>query len=239
MSEQKKSRPHLNAEKLSAIALYGAKAEWPGGFSIYQRDSAADGMFVVLRGSVVLRTVKGKRRFIPALAFSGETFGSEGLAPEALYATDAQAVEPTETIHIDGARFRALLREQPTHALSLIAQAFAERTALLQRIHEVCASSVDERVSSALLRLSEGRLANGGDQLTLDPADHRLLCEVVGATRESITHALARLVASGVASRDGPHFRISRSRLLGERRSKVVPGEKELERPVAMEARPA
>lgn len=230
-------RPHLSSREISAIAAYGAKAEWPEGFSIYQRGTAANGMFIVTSGSVVLRTVKGRRRFVPALVFGGETFGAEGLAPAAQYATDAQAAEPTTTLHVDAVRFRALLREEPAHALSLIAQAFAERAALLQRVHEVCESSVDERVASALLRLFDGRLTNGDDRLTLRPADHRLLCELVGATRESITHSLARLMAAGVATREGQAMTISRSRLLREGRLATGPLEQAITRRVTREAR--
>jgi len=181
--------------------------------------------------------VKGRRRFVPALVFGGETFGAEGLAPAARYATDAQAAEPTTTLHVDASRFRALLREDPAHALALIAQAFAERAVLLQRVHEVCASSVDERVASALLRLFDGRSSNGDDRLVLRPADHRLLCELVGATRESITHSLARLTAAGVAVREGQAITVSRSRLLHEQRSVAGPLEQAIPRGVTREAR--
>ena len=230
-------RTQLTSSELDGISPYGARAQWPEGFCIYQRDGTADGIFIVFSGSVVLRTVKGKRKFVPALVFTGETFGGEGLTPTAIYATDAQAAEPTETVHITGAGFRALLREQPAHALALIAQTFTERTALLQRIHEVCAASVDERITSALLRLFDGRLASGKEQLALGPADHRLLCEIVGATRESITHALGRLVVEGVAARDGGSFIVSRSRLLDERYAHPATGERALERRVMVEAR--
>lgn len=227
----------LTSSELAGISPYGARARWPEGFSIYQRDGTADGIFIVFSGSVVLRTVKGKRKFVPALVFTGETFGGEGLTPNAIYATDAQAAEPTETVHITGAGFRALLREQPADALALIAQTFTERTALLQRIHEVCAASVDERITSALLRLFDGRLSTGEEHLALGPADHRLLCEIVGATRESITHALGRLVVEGVAVRDGASFVVSRSRLLDEHYVHTAGDERPLDRHVMVEAR--
>ncbi len=227
----------LDADALAAIAAYGAKAHWPEGFSIYEKGSAADGMFVVLSGSIVLRTAKGKRKFVPAIAFAGETFGLEGLTPGSSYVTDAQSTEPSDTLHINGSRFRALLREQPTHALAVIAQAFAERAALLERMHEFSASSVDERLTSALLRLFEGRTRARDENLVLRSVDHRLLCEMVGATRESITHALARLIASGVAERDGSAFVLSRAGLLNERRAEPVRLDRHVARQTVVEAR--
>lgn len=227
----------LDANALAAIAAYGAKAHWPEGFSIYEKDSPADGMFVVLSGSIVLRTAKGKRKFVPAIVFEGETFGLEGLSPGLSYVTDAQSVEPSDTLHINGSRFRALLREKPVHALAVIAQAFAERAALLERMHEFSASSVDERMTSALLRLFEGRTRLKEDRLVLRPSDHRLLCEMVGATRESVTHALARLISSGVAEREGSTFLLSRAGLLSERRTDRVRHDRHVERQTVVEAR--
>jgi CRP-like cAMP-binding protein len=234
---QGSNRPRLGAEALTAIAAYGAKAQWPEGFAIYERGTTADGLFVVLTGSVVLRTSKGKRRFVPAVAFAGETFGGEGVTPGAEYATDALACEPSETLHIDGSRFRALLRERPSQALALIAQAFAERAALLEQIHHFSASSVDERVLVALLRLHEGRVRDS-DELLLRPTDHRLLCEMVGATRESITHALARLMANGIAERGESGLSFSRARLLSERQSQRLPTDRAVARQIIVEARP-
>jgi CRP/FNR family transcriptional regulator, cyclic AMP receptor protein len=232
-----RQRTQLTAAELAGISQYGARARWPEAFSIYQRGGAADGIFIVLSGTVVLRTVKGKRKFVPALVFAGETFGGEGLATNSAYATDAQAAGETETVHLTSTAFRALLREQPAYAQALIAQTFTERTALLQRVHEVCAASVDERIITALLRLFDGRTGSSEEQLALGPADHRLLCEIVGATRESITQALGRLVVSGLATREGGSFRVSRSRLLDDRFAQSGATEREINRRVLVEAR--
>ena len=48
-------RARLSLEEIAAIADYGAKAAWPAGFQIYQRGAAADGVFIVLDGHIVLR----------------------------------------------------------------------------------------------------------------------------------------------------------------------------------------
>ena len=57
---------------LEAIAVYAAKATWPTGFTVYQRGASADGVFVVLRGRIVLRSrVKAGRGFVPAIAAHG------------------------------------------------------------------------------------------------------------------------------------------------------------------------
>jgi hypothetical protein len=69
---------------------------------------------------------------------------------------------------------------------------------------------VEQRLTSALRRLAHDRsfLAKDGT-LKLEVRHHRLLCEMVGATRESIALALGRLVGSGVARRSGTAFLVS------------------------------
>ena len=90
--ESRRPLPRLSPDARAALAAYGAKATWPAGFTIYQRGTPADGLFVVLAGRVVLRSrVKAGRGYVPGVAGVGETFGAEGLTPRATYATDARA----------------------------------------------------------------------------------------------------------------------------------------------------
>src|SRR5215471_9595938 len=52
----------LPGDIADAVAAYGAKATWPAGFVVYQRGAQADGMFIVVRGRIVLRSrVKASR----------------------------------------------------------------------------------------------------------------------------------------------------------------------------------
>jgi CRP-like cAMP-binding protein len=208
----------LSPDVRDAVARYAAKATWPAGFAIYQRGAVADGVFVVVNGRVVLRSrVKAGRGFAPAIATSGETFGAEGLQPGARYATDAKADEVTETLHLSSARFRAFVREQPQHALALVGQVMAERTALLEKLRELATLSVEERLIAAMLRMTEQNQFADGRRLTLGPAQYRLLCELVGATRESVSLVFNRLVSAGLVERDGTTYVVADAPALSAR----------------------
>lgn len=211
----KRRTPRLTIGERIAAASYGAKAHWPSGFQLYQRGTRADGIFIVLHGHVVLRSpMKGGRGFVTAIAMSGETFGAEGLAPRGVYVTDAKAAEGAETLHLTVEQFRAFVREQPSHAISLFGQIMAERIALMEKLQELAALNVEDRLVSALLRLSDDTAFTADEGvLRLESSHHRLLCEMVGATRESISLALARMVSSGVAIRSGTAFVVSPERL--------------------------
>ena len=199
----------LSAVELEALSAYAARATWPTGFTIYQRGMPADGIFVVLRGRVVLRSrVKAGRGFIPAIAGPGETFGGEGLSG-GLAATDARAEEECETLHLSSERFRALTRERPTHALALMSQVMHQHGVLLERLRELATFSVEQRLVTTLLRLREqGTLDEAEGRIVLEGPQYRLLCEMVGATRESVSIVVNRLIGDGLARRHGAGFLI-------------------------------
>jgi CRP/FNR family transcriptional regulator, cyclic AMP receptor protein len=195
----------LSREERDALGGYAARAVWPAGFAVYERGAPADGVFIVLRGRIVLRSrVRAGRGFVPGIAGHGETFGSEGLSRSARYATDARADEETETLHLSTARFRAYLREQPQHAVALISQIMTERTALLDRLRELTTLSVEQRLIATLVRMArQDTFTRPDGYIELCSSRYRLLCELVGATRESVSLVLGRLVSDGLVERIG------------------------------------
>jgi CRP-like cAMP-binding protein len=218
--ESRRPLPRLSPDARAALASYGARAAWPAGFTIYQRGTPADGLFVVLSGRVVLRSrVKAGRGFVPGLAVAGETFGAEGLMPRGSYATDARAEEASETLHVSGAALRTFLREQPLFGQAVLGQVMAERTEMLDKLRELATLSVEERLIASMVRLAErapqpapladrapARAPAPDAPLALGPTEYRLLCELVGATRESVSLVFTRLAAAGLVERDGANY---------------------------------
>lgn len=202
-----------------ALSAYAARAAWPAGFAVYQRGSAADGVFVVTRGSVILRSrVRAGRGFVPWIAVPGETFGSEGLAVGARYTTDARADEESETLFLSTAQFRAFVREQPQHALALVQQMMAERAVLLDRLRELTTLSVEQRLVATLVRMASSSTFTEDDgRIVLCTARYRLLCELVGATRESVSLVLGRLAGEGLVERNGSSLIVAPPARLAER----------------------
>ncbi len=214
-SPARSRRARLSAEAATALAAYGARTTWPASFQIYQKGAPADGLSVVLRGHVILRNrVKSGKGFVPAIMTPGEMFGTEGISQDAVYVTDACASEDAETLFVSSAQFRAFVRENPGHALVVVAQLMSERSALLEQLHAMASQNVEQRLVSALRRLAADRsFLDTGGNLRLELKHHRLLCEMVGATRESIALALSRLVGAGAADRNGMEFVIAPANL--------------------------
>ena len=94
---------------------------------------------------------------------------------------------------LSGVQFRAFIRERPAQTIPLLSQIMSERAYLLEKLHELAALNVDQRLISTLTHLSTDRSFTTSDgRLKLENTHHRLLCEMVGATRESIALALSR-----------------------------------------------
>jgi CRP/FNR family cyclic AMP-dependent transcriptional regulator len=217
----------LGDAERESLAVYAARASWPAGFVVYQRASAADGVFVVSRGRIVLRSrVRAGRGFVPWIAAPGETFGSEGLCPSARYATDARADEESETLFLSSARFRAFVREQPQHSLTLIQQLMAERVALLDKLRELTTLSVEQRLIATLVRMANANTFTREDgRIVLCASRYRLLCELVGATRESVSLVLGRLTGEGLVERSGTTLIVSPSQLADRLDAGVLEGD--------------
>ena len=222
--QQQRNEPPNNGladDERRVLAAYTARASWPSGFQIYERGAVADGLFVVLRGRVILRSrVRAGRSFVPWVATPGETFGAEGLSVNAVYATDARADEETDTLFLSTPKLRAFVREQPSHALALIGQVMSERTALLEKLRELTTLSVEQRLVAALQRMaSQDSFLHHDGRIELGSAHYRLLCELVGATRESVSLVLGRLTGEGLVERVGSTLYIAPSPRLFERLS--------------------
>jgi CRP-like cAMP-binding protein len=213
------SLARLTEAERETLTAYAARASWPASFAIYQRGAAADGVFIVTRGRIVLRSrVRAGRGFVPWIATPGETFGSEGLSQNARYVTDARADEESETLFLSSGRFRAFVREQPQHSLILINQLMAERTALLDKLRELTTLSVEQRLIATLIRMASNNTFTREDgRIVLCTARYRLLCELVGATRESVSLVLGRLTGEGLVERKGTSLIVAPPSQLAER----------------------
>lgn len=209
----------LSHAERATLEGYAARASWPSGFQVYERGTSADGVFVVVRGRVVLRSrVRAGRGFVPWVATPGETFGAEGLSPGGVYATDARADDETETLFLSSGKLRAFIREQPAHALAVIGQVMAERTALLEKLRELTTLSVEQRLVAALRRMaSHDSFMHSDGRIELCSSRYRLLCELVGATRESVSLVLGRLTGEGLVERVGTTLYVMPSSRLFER----------------------
>ena len=89
---------------------------------------------------------------------------------------------------------------------------------MLEKLREITTLSVEQRLVATLARMSAGRTFAGEDgRIVLGASRYRLLCELVGATRESVSLVLGRLAAEGFVERSGTSYIIAPPDRLAER----------------------
>ncbi len=114
------------------------------------------------------------------------------------------------------------MREQPNLALALMKQLMAERTELLEKFGQHVTLTVEQRLIVALLRMAQSQRANDGADTPVT-VPRRLLGELVGATRESISLVLGRLSAEGLIQREGNGLVVHDAERLRERLTLKAP----------------
>jgi CRP-like cAMP-binding protein len=99
-----------------------------------------------------------------------------------------------------------------------VGQVMAERTALLEKLRELTTLSVEQRLVAALQRMaSHDSFTRRDGRIELCSARYRLLCELFGATRESVSLVLGRLTGEGLVERVGSTLYVTPSSRLFER----------------------
>lgn len=94
----------------------------------------------------------------------------------------------------------------------------AERTLLLDKLREITTMSVEQRIVAALQRMANhGGFPDARGRVELCTARYRLLCELVGATRESVSLVLGRLAGDGLVERSGTTLFVAPTATLFER----------------------
>ena len=94
----------------------------------------------------------------------------------------------------------------------------SERTALMEKLRELTTLSVEQRLVAALQRMAtHDDFLDAGGRIELSSSHYRLLCELVGATRESVSLVLGRLTGEGLVEREGSTMFIAPSARLFER----------------------
>src|SRR6185436_9986638 len=100
------------------------------------------------------------------------------------------------------------------HGTQLIAQVLAERSALLEKLRELTTMSVEQRLLIALARMSAFETFPRDDGgVVILTSHYRLLCELVGATRESVSLVIGRFVGEGLIERKGSSLVVQPERI--------------------------
>lgn len=165
---------------------------------IFNQGDSLDSVHLVLKGlvKVVMVTEDGLEQVMNILSV-GDIFPHVGFLEGGLYPATAIALEDTHLGLLLRADLLALVRENGDLAVGLLEMLGATIRTLQERISDLALRDLQARLAAALWRLARQTQAKGGEPVNIGLTHHEL-SSLVGASRESVSRALAALRREGL-----------------------------------------
>lgn len=173
---------------------------YAAGETIYRAGKPAEHLFILASGRVkVLRPSLEGSQVLVDVVTPGALFGSVAALGDAGYPDTAEALTVACALRISAADFRAVLREHPHVALTVLDDVAARLEHAHQAIHRLSGGTVEQRVAATLLTLADkfGHPRGNGTLLEL-PLTRADLAAMTGTTTESVSRTLSGLRRAGL-----------------------------------------
>lgn len=193
----------LNAEDRSALHDQMEFAEYNAGEAIYFPGDPSDTVYSVRHGRVRLTYLdETGKRLTFAFVGRGQLFGETALAGEESRNWLAEAVEDTTVCIIHKDDLLSFAARNPALALRIGKEVGERLAALENKLEDMLFKSVSERLSLTLLKLSEefGDVDAEGVRIRFN-VTHQELANLIGATRETTSLALADFERDGLLTK--------------------------------------
>lgn len=159
-------------------------------------------LYVVASGQVKLlhHTPGGKDVLLDVLT-PGEFFGNLSAQDNAAYTETAVAQTDVCVLAVATRAFRAILEEHPAAALAVLDLTASRLQGAQDRVRQLSAYSVEQRIAATLLRLAEKL----GDErevgwLIQTPLSREDLAQMTGTTPESASRVMSQMQKEGLIS---------------------------------------
>jgi len=193
----------LSAEELEQLAAITPYKHFKAGEIIFHMEDPADALYFVREGMVKISMYfpNGKEMILGLLG-QYDVFGELLLLPSERRPNQAEAVVDTRLIVMPEADFQRLLSQQPRIAMKFL-QIMSTRLWQAQQWQaEVGAFDAPGRLANLLLRLANDFGVPGERDTVIDlNLTQQDLAKMIGATRETVSHCLARLLEYGAVRR--------------------------------------
>lgn len=193
----------LSPEELEQLSRITPYKRYRAGEVIYHMEDVADALYFIRDGMVKISMYfpNGKEMILGLLG-QYDVFGELLLLPSERRPNQAEAVMDTTLIVMPEDDFQRLLTQYPKLALKFI-QVMSTKLWQAQAIFaEVGAFDAPGRLANLLLRLAKDFGVPGERGTVIDLSlTQQDLAKMIGATRETVSHCLARLLEYGAVRR--------------------------------------
>jgi CRP-like cAMP-binding protein len=199
---------HLKRDELRQLAQTATLAYHPPRATIFQKGDPGDSMMAVIRGRVKICThsIDGKELVLNIIN-KGGLFGEIALLDGEPRTADAVALEETDLLVLDRARFQPFLAANPDIAQRLLGVLCKRLRQTSEHLEDALFLEAPSRLARWLLRLGETFGKPAGDGMRLDiKLSQQQLGSLIGVSRESVNKSLGEWQRAGVIAIDGGYI---------------------------------
>jgi CRP/FNR family transcriptional regulator, cyclic AMP receptor protein len=185
----------LSRGEIEAIQWKHLNTSVEEGETFYTPMDLCETLFVLQKGKVrIYRATPDGREFTVAVVGSGTVFGEMVLTGQRLRNSYAQAIEESEVSTMCRADVERLILDKPRVGLQLV-HLLGERLAVQEtRMQDMALKEVPARLASLVLLIVENEGIRTLTSYKIPTRyTHQQLGSMIGANREAVTRALARL----------------------------------------------
>lgn len=202
----------LSKAQHEALLRIGVRRSCRKGERIFSEGDEGNGFFVVIAGRVKISKVSadGKEQILHIFG-PGEPFGEVSVFTGQGFPADAAAAVQTTLLFFPRAAFVALIKQDPTLALNMLAQLSLRLRHFAGLIEDLSLKEVPGRLAKYLLFMS--RDGNRGVELDISKGQ---LASLLGTIPETLSRILAKMNREGLIRSQGAHIGIIDRRGLEE-----------------------
>jgi CRP/FNR family cyclic AMP-dependent transcriptional regulator len=193
----------LSPEELDKLSKITPYKRFAAGDIIYHMEDPADAVYFIRDGMVKISMYfPNGKEMILAILGQYDIFGELLLLPSERRPNQAEAVMDTTLIVLPERDFQRLLQQQPRIAMKFMQVMTTQLWQAQSRFAEVGAFDAPGRLANLLLRLANDFGVPGERGTVIDlNLTQQDLAKMIGATRETVSHCLARLLEYGAVRR--------------------------------------
>lgn len=173
--------------------------------TVIAREDADRDCYLVVSGALrVVALSPGGREVSFRDAGAGEAIGEMAAIDGRPRSATVVALQESLLARLSPADLHQLMRRHWPIAERMLRHLAGAARALTERVYELSAFSVQQRLCAELVRLALAAGGASGDRVVLSPApSHSELAARISSYREQVTRELSELARLGVVSRDG------------------------------------
>jgi CRP/FNR family transcriptional regulator, cyclic AMP receptor protein len=188
----------LSSEELRELLRQSPDTHLDPGETFYTPEDTSENLFILKKGRVRIYRQSYARELTLSEIEPGTIFGEMALTAQRLRGSYAQALEPSILITMSRADLEQLMLDKPqvgiriTHLLSERLHSYEER------MEDLTLKDIHSRLASLILLLCEGEGVMTRQDIKIPHHyTHERLGTMIGANREAVTRAFARLQDEG------------------------------------------